>query len=288
MTKNHALYIISGLLFTLMPVDLQNYLAILMIVTVGILHGANDLSVVKHLFNKIGQNINRNMGMYIGIVLLGGLLFYALPSLALLVFIVVSAYHFGEQHFESKMSPSFSFLYYVSYGGLIFSIIFCAHISLTQSIIENITSLYIPSDAFWWGLSSCGLLWLIWMFRALPIQDALQELLLVVCLALLSFRSTLLFSFGFYFCFFHSLPSLRSQLIFLFGSASMTSLKSYIYQSFLYWLMALVGLVAVLSFVAWDLTEILPLFFVFLAAITFPHVVVMGFLFHRIGSKHSQ
>ncbi len=38
------------------------------------------------------------------IVIIGFTLFYIIPSLALLAFIAVSVYHFGEQHWEVNLS----------------------------------------------------------------------------------------------------------------------------------------------------------------------------------------
>jgi hypothetical protein len=47
----------------------------------------------------------------------------------------------------------------------------------------------------------------------------------------------------------------------------------------LYWILALLSLWAVFNFWEIDDEDYLPLFFSFLAAITFPHAVVMSFLF---------
>ena len=280
MQKFSPFFVLFGLIAGFLDVNVQYIIAALGIVTLGILHGANDLHIIKQIFTENGRNINKNFLLYLGVVLLGGLLFFIVPTTALAFFVGISAYHFGEQHFENRLKVS-SRLFFTLYGGLIFSLIFYSHLTETQAVISSITGIQISSQIFIGVLLSLGIAVLVWMFRLSHIKSFFRESLVLIGLSMVFWNSSLLFSFAFYFCFFHSFPSLRSQLHFLFGEISAASIYMYIRQSFLYWILALGGLAGVYSFIPWEYSRVLPLFFVFLAAITFPHVVVMGYLFHK-------
>ncbi len=112
-----------------------------------------------------------------------------------------------------------------------------------------------------------------------------QEFFLLGLLALLFASGNLLFSFGVYFIVLHSLPSLNTQIKFLYNNniTNKIAYRKYLKASFLYWVLAL-GILAVAYFFT-DIPQdqFLTLFFSFLAAITFPHAIVMErmFSFHR-------
>ena len=110
------------------PEIFQNTFAVFGNLTVGVLHGANDLKI---LAKKEPQKNNFSgipfWGIYIGVVLLGIYLFYFIPGIALLCFVLVSCYHFGEQHWEhslSKLNKILKSTFYFSYGLLILYLLF--------------------------------------------------------------------------------------------------------------------------------------------------------------------
>ena len=70
---------------------------------------------------------------------------------------------------------------------------------------------------------------------------------------------------------------MRDQFAFLYPKES-KPLRRYLLSSAPYWLLSLLGLGGVYFFFDWHSEAFLPLFFSFLAAITFPHTIVMGWL----------
>ena len=90
-------------------------------------------------------------------------------------------------------------------------------------------------------------------------------------------RSSLLLGFGLYFVLWHSIPSMHDQLGYLYPNDT-KGLWKYFRSSAPYWVLSLIGLLGVYLFFDFQSTAFLPLFFSFLAAITFPHTVVMGWL----------
>ena len=107
--------------------SIESNIAYIMILTVGILHGSNDIMLVNHSLRS-NSNISSFsiFVIYVTLVASVAILFYFVPFVALCLFVIFSSYHFGEQHFISKTKTTNSLLYfyYTSYGMLIFSMIF--------------------------------------------------------------------------------------------------------------------------------------------------------------------
>jgi len=106
----------------------------------------------------------------------------------------------------------------------------------------------------------------------------LKEILALALLTVLFATTSLLFSFAVYFVFWHSIPSIQDQLMYLDGEINLKTIKGYIRSSLVYWLLSLIGLTAAYFFFDVNASYFIPLFFTFLAAITFPHTVVIGML----------
>ena len=66
--------------------------------------------------------------------------------------------------------------------------------------------------------------------------------------------------------------------MYLDGAINLKTIKGYIRSSLVYWLLSLLGLIAAYFFFDVNASYFIPLFFTFLAAITFPHTVVIGML----------
>jgi len=257
----------------------QQLLAFTGILSLGILHGANDLKIIAK--QKSRAKVSQTFLVYIGVVLLGIFFFYFFPVLALISFVGVSCYHFGEQHWESiaKSVPLEGF-FYCSYGAMIFALIFFGHYTEVAEVIDAITGHQLSFAIFSWGLSITCISTLT-LGIALPHfrVHLVKELLLLALLIVLMQFSNLVLTFGFYFVVWHSIPSLRSQLIFLYGQADRGTLLSYLKSALWYWILALAALGVVFFYFDFSKSFWLPLFFSFLAAITFPHALVMGKMF---------
>lgn len=213
-----------------------------------------------------------------------GLLFYSLPTLALCVFIGFSCYHFGEQHFIKKLgssAPSAKFLF-VSYGMLIFGLLFSLQSSDSSEIILELTNFNVPHSWFQFLLIIGVVLSMV--ATALNRKDFnehfkyLEEIFLLVVFALIFKLASLLWAFSIYFIIWHSIPSLKDQIVALYGNLNRISLLKYLKSSLPNWLISVVGLYAIYRFSLFIEIQFITLFFAFLAAITIPHVIVMYFL----------
>ena len=83
---------------------LEDYLAYFLILTVGLLHGSNDIELLFKNLNLKRSKTYLILLLYISLIVLTGVFFIKIPSVMLIVFIAFSAYHFGEQHFKEKIN----------------------------------------------------------------------------------------------------------------------------------------------------------------------------------------
>ena len=250
-----------------------------LILSFGIIHGANDILILLK-----GKEVNTYTLMnktikYFSIVIIICLIFFNLPVTSLLFFILFSAYHFGEQQwtiFENKNSKSLT-LFYFFFGSLIFLILFTINSDEVSDVIFEITSFYVPEKIYLTSLiitTIINLVFIILNYRILKAQLFHQFILFVLMLVVFSFFE-LLPAFAVYFVFFHSIPSIIEQAEYLFEDSSVKSFKKFIIKGFAYWLLAILFLFFLYLFIKDKIDFSLGIFFSFLAAITFPHVLVI-------------
>ena len=268
--------------------DLETGLAYFGILTLGLLHGANDLSILKKKADKqeVKSKFWMNILLYVGSLVAVLLLFLQLPILALPAFIILSAYHFGEQHWKSQTSLQhpLTSLFYLAYGGTILFMIFYIELDNVLPLISDLLPMGLPDQFIGLGLLGFGGMFLVLLLLNAWIRKdrrlVLLELFYLGLLAIVIHQSSLLMGFALYFVLWHSLPSLADQLRFLYGGIDRAAAVQYWRDSRLYWFMALMGL-ALFYFLFQGQHEFLETFLIsFLAAVTFPHVVVMHRMEH--------
>jgi Brp/Blh family beta-carotene 15,15'-monooxygenase len=264
--------VIISFITTSLAID---YLAIFGVLTLGILHGANDLSLLQSI--RFMRTKSQRFLVYIATVLLFSLILYHFPMTALLFFVLFSCYHFGEQQwthrFQSKTnSPQF---FYFVYGAFLFSMLFWSHAEQTQFIIKELSDLHITPISFQYmtftSVFFC-VLYLLLQFSAsktLIIDVLLQSALLM----LLFWTTNLIVSFGTYFIIWHSWPSLQDQTRTLYNKPN--AYFEYLKDAFPYWIISILGLSLFFIYNEQIGLNTMALFFAFLAAITFPHVLVI-------------
>ena len=267
--------------------SVESNIAYIMILTVGILHGSNDIMLVNHTLRS-NLNISRFAIFitYVSMVALVAILFYFIPFFALSIFVIFSSYHFGEQHFisKSKANNYLLYLYYASYGMLIFSMIFFSNPDEVIIIVNEITNVFISVDfiqnLFYSSLGLTILLSYVMHSKSLITFKIFEELILLVLLYVIFNIASLIAGFAIYFIIWHSIPSLKDQIIELHNEFNKENLLLYLKNSALYWLISIISLF-LLYFLISDDKLFISLFFSFLAAITFPHVIVMFNLFRK-------
>lgn len=118
--------------------EMQLILGLSLIFSFGILHGANDLELINQMESVRKVKFVKILAVYIFMILLSVLLFMQIPFFALMLFILVSSYHFGEQNWQKilrKCDKLISRLLQGSYGLLILSALFYFNIDETQKLL---------------------------------------------------------------------------------------------------------------------------------------------------------
>ena len=260
----------------------ENILGFFLILSIGVIHGANDLLIInRYSAKESNKNQILFFFLYLMIVLTGFALFYFIPSFALLVFIAVSVYHFGEQHWEvnlsnTNLSSKIKLSLIISHGLAFFIIIFMNNL---LAVNEVLASFYISSLNYSYlalSLFSVSILYLFLLFYNKILRNHfINEIIFFVLLYILTLSSTLIYGFAIYFIFFHSLLSIKDQVKFIYNDDKTSSIKKYIRNSMPYFILALTFLLIFYFNVDLQKVNLLQIIFTFLAAITFPHVIVI-------------
>lgn len=265
---------------------IQLLIGFFFIFSFGILHGANDLLLIQKINGeKSYKSFLQIITYYCVIIAIGIGLFYFIPSIALLLFIIVSGYHFGEQHwhFEVVVTKWFQRIFHFTYGSVLLLMLFYIKATEVSAIIFSITRVSIPITYFQY-LFYIFLIILLAFFYVLykkevfSINKLILEIFHLIIFALLFKATELIWGFAIYFVFWHSIPSIIDQIVFINGTLSSHNCIKYIKSAALYWIISLVGIFVLYSIL--KNTQIFnAVFFSFLAAITFPHVVVIFKMF---------
>ena len=116
--------------------------------------------------------------------------------------------------------------------------------------------------------------------KRLAIEAILKELFTLVVLAMIFSSSSLIWGFAIYFILWHSIPSLLEQIKFIYGDVKTVSALNYCKAALPYWIISLVGMVILYAIFSSE-KQFYSLFFAFIAAVTFPHAIVMVKMFSK-------
>ena len=275
-------FIVVGLLLNKVLADA---FGLFLIFSAGLIHGANDIRLLQKKYkNTQFRFFLLLILVYIGVVFLGAILFFHLPNFGLFFFILFSGFHFGQQHWDSFLkqkpsSPLLKHLGYTFYGLLVFGLLFSSQVLEVDGLIEQLSGTHFAVDTYYIATLVLAVVFsILAFFLSVSGMVYLKEILALALLAVLFATTSLLFSFAVYFVFWHSIPSIQDQLMYLDGEINRKTIKGYIRSSLVYWLLSLMGLTAAYFFFDVNASYFIPLFFTFLAAITFPHTVVIGML----------
>lgn len=238
------------------------------LIYVGIPHGAVD-----HLLETGQWDVKKAPRFIVGYlfqIAAMGIIWYLFPTLALLIFIGYSSWHFGQADGKQwQLSPALSLMWGLS----ILLYILGTHAQETNIITASIGQLTLPWELPYWSL----LPWLAWSLVHKKIPMAFTILWLTI-----SSQLPLLFAFGLYFIGQHSLTSWNH-------------ITAHLKQSnWRIWLQALpfhlgAWLLLMLFYFLWaspptplsyDLTH-WGTFFIFIACISLPHAISMHFMYRQ-------
>lgn len=257
----------------------------------GIPHGGLDHWVAQKNAQEQGKSfkIFSFLGKYVGRMAIYGILWFISPSLGLLVFLLLSAIHFGEtdlQYFQWP-HPTLYRVFALGYGVSLLGGLLLTHLEEVNQIL-----LYFPYLHGWestyqfllkhegvieaMGISTIlmGLIWLGAITRQW--NAAFHSIIFLVVWWLILWRLPVLLGFAVYFCCWHAVLTFMELKDFLGVSWGKLSQRAIPFS-----VIALVGIFALVGlFWYFDHQDILlPVLFIGIALLTAPHGEVMDFLF---------
>ena len=259
---------------------IEDSIAYVIVLSIGIIHGSNDFTILRKQKSNTTSFL-KSTGFYLFLIIMCILSYITHPYISFLFFILLSSYHFGEQHLEEKVfgSKIFKSILYIAYGMLIFSLIFIENLSDVDNIMKNLTGNSIPND--WINImffSSLSLLIVLFIYhftrKIKPKIQIVRELFYLLLLFLVFKTSSLILGFAIYFVLWHSIPSILDQTKFLSGDYSFQTILEYFKTAFIYWLISILGLVVAYYFL--NESQFSSIIFIVLFSVTAPHVWVMS------------
>ena len=259
----------------------EDSIAYILVVSVGILHGANDLLILSKM--EIGkQSFIRNLLIYLGIIIICGLIYLLNSFFAIVLFIFLSAYHFGEEHFGEKLNqaPVIEFLFFTAYGMLLFSLLFYLSQDDVAVIMDQLAGKTFSESQILITLYSSAILvfglsgFLILNKKNTSNVNFGRELFYLLVLLVVFNTSSLVLSFAIYFIFWHSIPSIIHQTKFISGDVDNKALLFYVKKAAVFWGISIIGLV-ILYFLFPEATDLASVVFAILFTVTAPHTWVM-------------
>ena len=269
----------------------------------GIPHGAIDHLVEKETAERLQKRFSLPLFLakYLLTMLFYGLAWFVAPSLSLLFFILISAWHFGETDIEHAPPTVLWNAARFTFGCFILSWILLFHAEEVTPILERISQknatvanvwqfLVAIKTALLMGLAAMSSVFCYFGNRKNPIYFDKMRFLRLFLIVVLTYFLPLLPAFALYFGGWHALCSFGNihEYLLRIHSESNANKDFSILKTWSKTLIFTLLAVSSLIFAVWywlrfyQTWDALPLLFIFLSLITLPHLNVM----HRMSKAN--
>lgn len=267
--------------------SIQYPLLIVLVLLIGMPHGATDFLLFRRLQ---GLKLSRKQVLRFFICYLAAVLIYLLgwlliPVSALVLFLVISAYHFGQSNWYYLNLPRWiATIVYLAWGGFVLGGALLWHWEESSQVVAQLVG-YAPtwSNVFMnqvqWMVLAGNLLLLLYLRLTDRVtnQQMCREIVSLGVLSFLLLHTPLLVGFTIYFTLWHSLGSLLNQIIFFRRQWPSFTLVTYYRQAIPYTLLAIVGLLGLFLFqsMLFSNASLVSTFFILIACVTLPHIILI-------------
>jgi beta-carotene 15,15'-dioxygenase len=247
----------------------------IILLSVGIPHGAIDHLISNPNINKKG--LGKFLMIYLTLIATYLAVWYLTPKLALVAFLIMSAYHFGQTHFLSDTPPKrYSKVLFISRGGFFLLAVLLGDWEATKGILSPLLDLEYLNQSRLFILMT-------FLFTTLLSQSifgpkfTINHLLELLIMGPILFFSPLLIGFVVYFGFWHALPSMITEYKFLKSFSAYNTVKKFTFQLLPFSLISFfgIGVILLLGLNFLESSELILLFFVMISLISFPHILYM-------------
>ena len=289
--------------FQPISIQLQFIIFVTGILFLGIPHGAADLLVATQ------NNLNENKPLsklkffinYLGRLILFSLSLWFFPLPATLLFIIFSAYHFGETDlYQFKITNITGLLFVISYGMIIIDVIILSHFEEAKLLFKifNLNSkqtelINLIEQYRYVILFFSALFFFICTFINFFVngRDQKKNGEFLVQLALISsilFFLPMILGFTFYFIVWHSVLSL-SNIVSYLRKDDLYAATFIAKQISIYSVLAIVGIIlfGLSGFMLMDHNSMTLSIFIGLAVLTAPHMQIMHEMYNNTRTYHT-
>lgn len=286
-----ALLVVWQILAGALPQSIQWATFICLLAGTGIPHGALDHLIDRETTIRQGKKFSFGLFLanYLFTIGVFGISWFLAPAFSLCVFIVSSAWHFGETDID-RVPPTLGWsLVRFATGGFVLAFILLTHATEVTPILERIanknpltTTLWLHAVRYgtfvWAGLGCISIAVFTGAFLLEPVIVNWVRLGQLTCLLAICYYLPLLPAFALYFGGWHALSSFETIYHYIEQTQATALTPHQI------WLKALpftlIALVTIGLFISWwqqsaPQQDLLPFLFVFLSLITLPHLRVM-------------
>jgi Brp/Blh family beta-carotene 15,15'-monooxygenase len=263
-----------------------------MLLLTGIPHGGLDHVIART--TAVAYNRKFNMAIflsrYITVIGIYASCWLIFPSISLLFFLIISAWHFGETDIHCSKQQTFISLCRFLWGSFVLMLILLMHQQETTEVLlrisKNATSVIVA-----WNFCkvNAGLILIVLLFTNIltlfiaylqyQLRISIGKFANLLLILITSIYLPLLPSFALYFGGWHAIRSFELIFNYLNLKGSLIGRNPLRMWTKSLPMSVLAGIFFVLAFLIWNKTNIswdpLPLAFIFLSIITLPHLDVM-------------
>jgi Brp/Blh family beta-carotene 15,15'-monooxygenase len=284
--------VILALVSVVAPINQNSQLVffIVIILLTGVPHGSLDFFVEKQIQHQALRKLllANFLIKYLLNMLLYGIVWWLLPTVALALFIGLTAYHFGEIDWPIRKYPKLDAVLYTLYGFQLIVFIITSHIAAATPILQQLVQQQIPTTVWLqWGNIGCiasgvglviQLILLAVFYKKIGWRVQVLQRFLVQSIVLIAiiYILPLYLSFGFYFGIWHSFLSFQLIHKQMQLTNNATGWATLIKKALPFTIIAWLGIAALIVLQTQTPTQWLAIsnLFVGIAILTLPHLQV--------------
>lgn len=284
-----VVFIGIGLISPSVNESLSIWVLLISVFIVGIPHGAIDHIIASELFH------NRNgltghlifYSSYLLVMAVLGLIWYLSPPAGMIIFLIISIYHFGQADMEDFISDKQStLLWNILRGTFIIGLILFSNTEKTFPVIADATG--ISSEVFQSVLPPSGtlIISLLLIYFIASIYTVFQKRIKNptiffadgILLAILFLVTGPFIGFAIYFAVWHSSGHIHEMIQFFDRRNKPFGLRDFIMKSLPFTIISLLGLAGLyyIQLLFGSGQEFVTLMFILISVLTLPHMVVVN------------
>lgn len=276
---------IASLVLVLLPIPtiFLNIVAIGLILSIGLMHGATD-----HILYLNANQIPLNKSIpkaffikYLLTIVLMALAWWLIPMVSFILFLLVSSYHFGQtqlQYLPQAENTPIKKLTYLTWGALVLSLIVILNPSKSNELINSVQQLSIDVNEYKSIIYVlAGVFIILFAFLAAKVHQAslVFEFAELVVISIIAVKGSLLLGFALFFGLWHSLRASQVQIDKI-SRTNTFNWKSFLKGSLPFTSISMVGIALLLwaSFYFDQSIKAEMLFLIAISILTMPHMII--------------